>query len=288
VAFRYVKVAEKKSKPAGGPNALKDVGGAYLAGTAVQMGTGVGAVGVGRGAQAVHNQSGTLSPKELRDLRKAMNARVPIVKMSPAAAKEMGGAYVSPLANEATQASVAGNYDDARRAMAASKGDGFIAVPGGKKGKASLLAHEMGHASKNTSGIKKMPYMLATSLGGRVGAAAALVTGYKSTRSADKPQTRVEDLKRSGLVGAATGLVGSSPLLFEEGRASIRASRGLKAIGRSRKSRAITALANAGGWGSYAGMAAATGAGSGILGGGVGRFFREDAASKAKKTKVKA
>jgi len=261
--LRYVKRAKQE------PDALKDVGGGLLAGTLAQNAGLVGVAGAGKGATKLHGSSGTLGPGGVKKLRKAMNAPVAVTKGTAAISAMGGGAYMTKEIGSATEHYGRG----AARAQKASKGQGVIAVRGGKKGPASLIAHEMGHASANTKGMRSKTWQKAIQHGRAAGGVAALVTGgLMGARKGDRSRTR--DFVEGGAVGAATNLAGAAPQIFEEGRASVRAVRGLKAIGHSRKGRIMAGLANAAGLSTYVGLSAATGIGSGVLGAGIGRYAK--------------
>lgn len=290
--LRYVKVAKKKEEP----DALSTVG---PAAAAAGVTTAVGNVAQASNIEKMFENADKETPltsKQMKGLRKNIGAKhVPVVEAG-AAAKARGAVAVPPhiprSANKGKglggmfskfvvdQVTEGGDKPDPTRAART----GFAAVPGGEKGAPSMVAHEMGHLSGKSKrfGLRNKTYARIVPRMQALAKPAGAVAGFLSSAKADgKDQGAVKETARGGAYGAAAGLAAASPNLFEEGRASVRAVRGLKSVGvRGKALRAVKGTLTRG-FGSYAGAAALGGAALGMVGSGAGRYKRESDKAKA-------
>jgi hypothetical protein len=203
-------------------------------------------------------------------LRKALGAeKIPIVHDSPLPGMEGSPHYMPPEGPKLSR--TFGGKGSGPTFPKGTEEHGYIYVP--KKTHAEILAHEMGHGTGlGKSKWYKYPAMAGRVFGGLLGLPAA---AYMAYAGADPESSALGAAGSGALTGALTGAVASSPVLFEEARASYRALKGMKALGvpTSRLMKAVGRLGGA--FGTYAFGATVPAAVWGATAGSYGRYKQQ-------------
>lgn len=222
---------------------------AMLAGAA---GAGAGMVGSGLSAQAAGLAGEREAAMEGSDaLRQTVAKGSPVpIKSNPMAAQAGGGAYANTRA-----AKMMGLGDEAQ-----------ILVDSTGKGPSSVLAHEIGHAKFDKSGLGKMtqniPARLAFNMSSLASPLAGVGAGYG-----------IDDDRKALAVSAGVPLAIAAPTLLSEGAATMKGLSHLRRAGATPAQMAAARKTLLRAFGSYAGKAGMD-TGLGVGGYGVGRHLR--------------
>jgi len=257
------------------------------AGVGTMVGGGVAGLGarLGLGATAIHQgeKVGPLSGAELKAVRKSTRSRgVPIVNAGSGgflgAMTGRGPKYIPPSTARANPDALPRFGVKGQKTVSRTYEVGAASVPGGRRGAAPFVAHELGHGGQRRVGSMRgrvMPKLYA--LGGIGSAIAGGVGGMVAGGSLAKhDEKRSKSMVRGAGIGAALGATLGAPTLIEEGRANFKAIRALGKAGLKggRFWRSVGALGAA--QGTYVLNATAPGAVAGAAGAAFGRAIKRD------------
>jgi hypothetical protein len=223
------------------PTEQKAIVGSYLGGL---LGPGVAVPALGKATWKL-GQVPKLTELQEKRLRKAMHAKS-IEKRVDDVLGPRGNAFATVV----------------RKRLPSGKIKAVPTVVSGEPLGAGILAHEFGHLTGPWRKIfHKMRYALpATSIAALIGAP------YVGGKLANPDESVGRSALKGGLAGAGIGLAGGAPLWLEEGRASLRALKGLRKAKLPTKTLLRSLLGLGSAMGTYTAPGLLLGAGTGIIG----------------------
>lgn len=241
------------------------------------------------GMRRASTASGKLTPEVISGLRSVMKSRSPVFHAASMPAGQSAAiARVAGMGGGAAMLpATAAGLNFARRVLTpqqleAMRAAGSSVFVGGAGANPAMLAHEIGHTSGWALPKSKWGARLYT--GSRLGAMVSPLAALGLSAYTAKPEdTALRSAGKGGLTGGGLGLGLSAPMLFEEGRASLRGLRALKTLGLSPAARRAARGALLRAFGTYGATAVLPAAGIGILGALLGRWVKRRRLAKKQK-----